>query len=154
MYEEVIGISLSILCLLFSLSIFIYHKSLRCKRTKIHLNLFVAILGQSFFRLLFFFDRVLYDSYSTKVGYSSFVMIYDARLCPIGMAILEYFQSCNFMWMLCEGIYLNVLLTYSIFDNSNKKFIAAFYFIGWILPIITVTTWFITMINATGFNDT
>lgn len=132
LYEELVGIILSILCIVFSVSIFIYHKSLRCKRTKIHLNLFVAILGQSLIRLVFFLDRVLYDKETSKnLSYVSRMMQIDSRLCPFSMAFLEYFQSCTFMWMLCEGIYLNVLLTYSIFDNSNQKFIVAFYFIGW-----------------------
>lgn len=154
LYEEVIGICLSILFILFSLSIFISYKSLRCKRTKIHLNLFVAILGQSLFRLAFFFDRLLYDEENSKnLSYASRMMQVSVKLCPIGMAFLEYFQSCNFMWMLCEGIYLNLLLTYSIFDNSQRKFIIAFYFIGWVLPAITVTSWFITMYNVAGFDE-
>lgn len=46
-------------------------------------------------------------------------------------ALLEYIQTCNFMWMLNEGIYLNILLTYSIFDNNRSKVIILFYIIGW-----------------------
>ena len=35
------------------------------------------------------------------------------------------------MWMLNEGVYLNVLLTYSIFENNKKNLIGMFYLVGW-----------------------
>jgi hypothetical protein len=33
--------------------------------------------------------------------------------------------------MLIEGIYLNILLTYSIFDDNKHKLMVFFYFLGW-----------------------
>lgn len=67
---------------------------------------------------------------------------------------LEYFQNCNFMWMLNEGIYLNILLTYPIFDSNRARLIyASFLVIGWVLPAVVVTAWFLTMFMTYGFND-
>jgi hypothetical protein len=75
-------------------------------------------------------------------------------LCPIFTACLEYFQNCNFMWMLNEGIYLNILLTYPIFDsNSSQLIYGSFLIIGWLLPAFIVITWFCLMYYMNGFND-
>lgn len=46
-------------------------------------------------------------------------------------AVLEYIQMCNFMWMLNEGAYLNILLTYSVFDDNKKGIMIASYIVGW-----------------------
>ena len=46
-------------------------------------------------------------------------------------AVLEYIQMCNFMWMLNEGAYLNILLTYSVFDDNKKGIMIGSYIVGW-----------------------
>ena len=141
-YEEVVGSCLSILCLLFTLFIYLKNRSLLCYRTVIHINLFVAILLQSFLRLIFFVDGYLYNKKEKVVSsYSLKSMEYSVKICPIMMAFLEYFQSCTFMWMMCEGIYLNYLLAYTVKEKHNILTVC-FYFIGWVLPAVIVPVWF------------
>ena len=151
-YVELIGLILSVICVCFSLFIFFYHKSLRCRRTKIHLNLLITILMQSIVRLVFFLDRFLFKISETKtLSLESQFMVYNKAICPILTIILEYLQTCNFMWMLNEGIYINILLTYTVLENNSL--IVAFYLIGWGLPAIVCISWAITLYTTIGIDD-
>jgi PDF receptor len=151
-YVELIGLILSVICVCFSLFIFFYHKSLRCRRTKIHLNLLITILMQSIVRLVFFLDRFLFKLKETPtLSLESQFMVYHKAICPILTIVLEYLQTCNFMWMLNEGIYINILLTYTIFENNGL--IVAFYIIGWGLPAIVCITWATTLYTTIGIDD-
>jgi hypothetical protein len=69
------------------------------------------------------------------------------------MSLLEYFQLCNFMWMLSEGVYLNILLTCSVFTDANQKAIISFYIIGWGLPAIITIAWSLTLYYSIGIDD-
>jgi hypothetical protein len=58
------------------------------------------------------------------------------------------------MWMLNEGIYLNLLLTYPILDTYRAQIIyVSFLIIGWFVPALVVIIWFTTMYTVNGFND-
>ena len=50
-------------------------------------------------------------------------------LCPLKVVFLQFSISAMFMWMLCEGIHLNNVLTVSVFKNHFKTYY--FYIIGW-----------------------
>lgn len=76
-------------------------------------------------------------------------MIEKNAICPIMTAILEYIQTCNFMWMLNEGAYLNILLTYSVFDNNQQNIIIGFYIIGWGTSLNQLYLIIISFINST-----
>lgn len=144
---ELIGISISIICVLISLCIFISHQILwECQRIRVHSNLFLTILCQSLLRLGFFLDRHLFDYADVKgLQYSSLLQTYSLWACPVAMALLEYFQSCNFMWMLCEGIYLNMLITYAGHVRRLKQLVKVLYAIGWGMSALTVSIWFLAM---------
>jgi hypothetical protein len=146
---ELVGISLSIVCIVVSLCIFASNRSLRSSsRIMIHLNLFVSILCQSLLRLGFYFDRLLFDEsiISTKLFYPSrLIQLFSYVACPIAIALLEYFQSCNFIWMLCEGVYLNMLLVYSGRIKFLERVVKALYVVGWGFSILTVSIWFLSM---------
>ena len=94
--EELVGITLSFICILFSLFIFIYHRNLINNRTRIHLNLFVAILLQSIIRLVFFIDELVYKlnlkEGNNQAEYESQMMKIHISFCPIFTTFLEYFQ--------------------------------------------------------------
>ena len=155
-YVELAGIALSILCLLVSLFIFAYHKSLRCKRTKIHLNLFVAILLTSVLRLVFFVDRLVFkmlNQEDSTLAYESQLNQINKIICPIMTTFLEYAQLCNFMWMCNEGIYLNILLQYAMFNNNHRTIQIILYCIGWGLPFIISLTWALTVYHTNGIDD-
>lgn len=146
---ELIGISISITCVLASLCIFISQRTLwKCQRIRVHLNLFLTILCQSLLRLGFFLDRYLYqfaNNNTKSIRYSSLLMTYSLWACPVATALLEYFQSCNFMWMLCEGIYLNMLITYAGHVKRLEQLVKVLYVIGWAMSALTVSIWFLAM---------
>jgi hypothetical protein len=45
------------------------------------------------------------------------------------------------MWMMNEGIYLNLLLSFDVFNNSDNKITAMLYIIGWGFPALFTITW-------------
>jgi hypothetical protein len=57
------------------------------------------------------------------------------------------------MWMCNEGIYLNILLSYAVFNNNHRKIIAAFYVVGWILPLLICSGWGLSMYLEKGIGE-
>jgi len=51
------------------------------------------------------------------------------NMCPLIVIFLQFSITSMFMWMLCEGIHLNSVLTVSVFKNHFKTFY--FYILGW-----------------------
>nr|QVK45900.1 G protein-coupled receptor [Proales similis] len=154
-YIELSGLLLSLICVITSLFIFLYHKTLICKRTRIHLNLFISILLLIIIRCLLFMDRPLFKLFnqSDSLQYESFFMLLHKSVCPMISTVFEYCVLCNFMWMLNEGIYINIQLTYSVFNANMSCFITAFYFVGWGLPALITFVWAFTLYQLVGIDD-
>jgi hypothetical protein len=51
------------------------------------------------------------------------------NICPLFTVFLQFGITAMFMWMLCEGIHLNNILTVSVFKNRFKTYY--FYILGW-----------------------
>ena len=51
------------------------------------------------------------------------------KMCPLVVIFLQFSITSMFMWMLCEGIHLNNVLTVSVFKNHFKTWY--FYILGW-----------------------
>ena len=51
------------------------------------------------------------------------------NLCPVIVIFLQFSITSMFMWMLCEGIHLNNVLTLSVFKNHIKTIY--FHILGW-----------------------
>jgi hypothetical protein len=51
------------------------------------------------------------------------------NMCPLTVIFLQFSITSMFMWMLCEGIHLNNVLTVSVFKNHFKT--CYFYILGW-----------------------
>ena len=51
------------------------------------------------------------------------------NMCPLIVIFLQFSITSMFMWMLCEGIHLNNVLTVSVFKNHFKTYY--FYILGW-----------------------
>lgn len=45
------------------------------------------------------------------------------------MFIHLYLMSCNYFWMLCEGIYLHTLIVVAVF--AEKQHLMWYYLLGW-----------------------
>jgi hypothetical protein len=50
-------------------------------------------------------------------------------ICPSITILLQFGTTAMFMWMLCEGIRLNNVLTVGVFKNHFKTYY--FYILGW-----------------------
>jgi hypothetical protein len=50
-------------------------------------------------------------------------------ICPLFVIFLQFGITAMFMWMLCEGIHLNNVLTVSVFKNRFKTYY--FHILGW-----------------------
>lgn len=51
------------------------------------------------------------------------------NMCPLIVIFLQFSITSMFMWMLCEGIHLNNILTVNVFKHNFKTYY--FYILGW-----------------------
>ncbi|CAF1248931.1 unnamed protein product [Adineta ricciae] len=148
-YGELGGLSLSLTTVLISLFIFFTFRTLYCERTKIHVNLLLAILIQTIARLsAYAFQMVSQNSpgecnvdnhLHSSLGRSLFSVF-----CPLITVLLQFGKTAMFMWMLCEGIQLNNVLTVGVFKNYFKTLY--FHILGWFLPFCITLSWTIVMV--------
>uniref|UniRef100_A0A3B5MUH2 Calcitonin receptor-like receptor n=1 Tax=Xiphophorus couchianus TaxID=32473 RepID=A0A3B5MUH2_9TELE len=114
-YLILIGHGLSLVSLLVSLGIFFYFKTLSCERITLHKNLFLSFVLNSVITLTWF--CINKDSLSSQGS------------CKILAFIHMYIMSCNYFWMLCEGIYLHTLIVVAVF--AEKQHLMWYYLLGW-----------------------
>lgn len=50
-------------------------------------------------------------------------------VCKLLMLVHMYLMSCNYFWMLCEGIYLHTLIVVAVF--AEKQHLLWYYLLGW-----------------------
>jgi hypothetical protein len=62
------------------------------------------------------------------VHYSPHSSVFDT-FCPLFIILLQFGITAMFMWMLCEGIHLNTVLTVSVFKKHFKTYY--FHILGW-----------------------
>ncbi|XP_041835260.1 calcitonin gene-related peptide type 1 receptor [Melanotaenia boesemani] len=116
-YLIMIGHGLSLVSLLISLGIFFYFKSLSCQRITLHKNLFFSFVLNSVITVAWF-------SVNKE----------DSGSCKLLAFIQIYIMSCNYFWMLCEGIYLHTLIVVAVF--AEKQHLMWYYLLGWGFPLV------------------
>ncbi|XP_066564432.1 calcitonin gene-related peptide type 1 receptor [Amia ocellicauda] len=126
-YLAIIGHGLSVVSLLISLCIFFYFKSLSCQRISLHKNLFLSFI---------------LNSILTVISLSTMAKNNNQELSnPVSCKLLQflnlYTNSCNYFWMLCEGIYLHTLIIVAVFVEEQK--LCWYYILGWGFPLIPAT---------------
>ncbi|KAG5346873.1 PDFR protein, partial [Acromyrmex charruanus] len=101
---EFVGLSISLVALLASLVIFCRFRSLRNTRTRIHKNLFVAMVVQVLIRLMLYIDIAIYrrKPHGIQRGIGN-----TPVLCEASYVLLEYVKTAMFMWMFIEGLFLH-----------------------------------------------
>ncbi|CAL1528814.1 unnamed protein product [Lymnaea stagnalis] len=150
---EIVGLCISLVTTIISLVIFCYFSTLKCHRTRIHKNLFVAMIVQISMRIVLYVDQLVARETGGKVagvasGDSN--TIYDTPIfCEILYSLLEYTKTVKFMWMFIEGIYLHNMIAVSVF--SGKPNYIVFYSIGWGFPVILTIAWFLST-NPYGYS--
>ncbi|XP_056226299.1 calcitonin gene-related peptide type 1 receptor-like isoform X1 [Seriola aureovittata] len=119
-YLVMIGQGLSLVSLLISLGIFFYFKSLSCQRITLHKNLFFSFVLNSVITVIWLKKQEHMDN--------------DTVSCKLVMFVHMYLMSCNYFWMLCEGIYLHTLIVVAVF--AEKQHLIWYYLLGWGFPLV------------------
>uniref|UniRef100_A0A8C4R8S5 Calcitonin receptor n=1 Tax=Eptatretus burgeri TaxID=7764 RepID=A0A8C4R8S5_EPTBU len=115
-YLSLVGHALSIVSLSTSVFIFCYLRILSCQRVTLHKNLFCSYIFNSI--LIIFFLTTLTNHHEFVERHSILHILH------------QYMTSCNYFWMLCEGVYLHSLVVVAVF--INKPHPAWFYMLGWV----------------------
>ncbi|XP_032676531.1 PDF receptor isoform X2 [Odontomachus brunneus] len=136
---EFVGLSISLVALVASLVIFCRFRSLRNTRTRIHKNLFVAMVIQVLIRLTLYIDFAIFrrKTYSVRgIGNTPV-------LCEASYVLLEYVKTAMFMWMFIEGLFLHNIVTVTVFQETS--YYRMYRFIGWGYPVLITLVWAIVM---------
>ena len=112
---------ISLLCLLFSLTIFYTFKTLHCDRVTIHKNLFLSMSLNNVSWLMLYI--ILYNIKDSFI------------LCRIVYSITTYFMMATYFWMLCEGIFLRELTKSVVISDFVKRSLIV---LGWGGPLLVV----------------
>ncbi|XP_054915228.1 calcitonin gene-related peptide type 1 receptor [Poeciliopsis prolifica] len=120
-YLIVIGHGLSLVSLLLSLAVFFYFKTLSCERITLHKNLFLSFVLNSVITVTWFCVNK-----ENSLG--------SQGSCKILAFLQMYIMSCNYFWMLCEGIYLHTLIVVAVF--AEKQHLVWYYLLGWGFPLV------------------
>lgn len=137
---EFIGLSISLVALLASLVIFCRFRSLRNTRTRIHKNLFVAMVVQVLIRLILYIDIAIFRKkpHGVQRGIGN-----TPVLCEITYILLEYVKTAMFMWMFIEGLFLHNMVTVTVFQETS--YYRMYRFVGWGCPVLMTLAWAIIM---------
>ncbi|XP_055914545.1 PDF receptor isoform X2 [Eupeodes corollae] len=137
---EIIGLMLSLCALLLSLVIFCNFRSLRNNRTKIHKNLFVAMVIQVIIRLTLYLDQAIIRGGRNLKGNSSLNGIENTPyICEASYVLLEYARTAMFMWMFIEGLYLHNVVTATVLQGRFPQTVYAI--IGWGTSVVMTALW-------------
>ncbi|XP_053465274.1 calcitonin receptor isoform X1 [Nycticebus coucang] len=175
-YLAIVGHSVSIFTLVISLGIFMLFRSLGCQRVTLHKNMFLTYILNSMIIIVHLVevvpdgDLVRRDPLELCVPQSSacsgivfltlpkcFLCQYPDHLpmylsqvsCKILHFFHQYMMSCNYFWMLCEGIYLHTLIVVSVFTEGQR--LLWYYLLGWGFPLLPTIIHAIT--RTLYFND-
>ncbi|XP_070506653.1 calcitonin gene-related peptide type 1 receptor isoform X1 [Chironomus tepperi] len=118
------GYTISLIAILFSISIFCYFRSLKCARITLHMNLFASFAANNFLWLIWY--HVILDTNVLEAE--------SQTGCVVLHLILHYFLLTNYAWMLCEGFYLHTVLVSAFI--SEQKLVRWLILLGWSSPAI------------------
>ncbi|KAM7349820.1 pigment-dispersing factor receptor isoform 2-T7 [Cochliomyia hominivorax] len=137
---EIVGLILSLVALIISLIIFCNFRSLRNNRTKIHKNLFMAMVLQVVIRLTLYLDQAYRrDSQETTSNNSMSGIENTPYWCEASYVLLEYAKTAMFMWMFIEGWYLHNMVTVTVFQGRFPY--ELFFLVGWGMPVLMTAIW-------------
>ncbi|XP_063596156.1 PDF receptor-like [Penaeus indicus] len=151
---EMVGLSLSLTSLCISLAIFFYFRSLKNNRTRIHRNLFVAMVIQVMIRLVLYIDQAITrgnisGNENTNTNSSWQGIDNTPVLCEASYVLLEYARTAMFMWMFIEGLYLHNKITVTVFQH--RFYYSVYHAVGWGVPILMTAAW--AGVTATHFGN-
>ncbi|XP_046553576.1 parathyroid hormone/parathyroid hormone-related peptide receptor-like [Haliotis rubra] len=138
-----IGYSVSLTFLILAVAIMVYFKRLHCPRNMIHLNLFLAVLvraGISLMRSVLLVNDVGFPG-DVAVMPSGQIIFLDGPHweCRLFFTLFNYAIMTNLFWIFNEGLYLQLILSISVFAEKTK--LRWFVLLGWGMPILFVIPW-------------
>ncbi|CAC5389829.1 PTHR1 [Mytilus coruscus] len=143
-----IGYGISLVSLVLATAIMLTFRRLRCPRNIIHIHLFISFILRA--SISFMKENLLVNG----TGFPSDIREINGNLefitegthwqCKLFFTSFHYILATNYMWILVEGLYLNMLITVAVF--SEKSGIKWFTIFGWVSPILFVGPWVIVRI--------
>ncbi|XP_071959167.1 calcitonin gene-related peptide type 1 receptor-like [Antedon mediterranea] len=140
-YVYYVGYSLSVLSCCIALFIFCYFKSLACPRVTMHKNLFLAFILHGIIYLILLGAFLGNKEVLTRNGLE----------CKFMLMLWLYFQVCGYFWMLCEGIYLHLVVVVAVMSTQNT--LLWYYVVGWVIPLLFIIISAICKSLLTNEND-
>ncbi|XP_076094370.1 secretin receptor-like isoform X2 [Mytilus galloprovincialis] len=140
-----IGYGISLVSLVLATTLMIAFRRLRCPRNTVHINLFISFILRA--SISFMKENLLVNSaaFASDVkevnGKLQFIMEGTHWQCKLFFTVFHYILATNYIWILVEGLYLNMLITVAVF--SEKSGIKWFILFGWASPIVFVGPWVI-----------
>lgn len=131
-----VGFGLSTVALVIALFIFLYFRSLRCLRNRIHCHLIVTFIIK---------NVVFFIIWSTATD-TNYIVQYPWA-CKLITSLGNYTQVTNFFWMLVEGLYLHIIIVWTY--TADRMRLWYFVVIGWGIPAIIIISWAIVRV----YND-
>lgn len=120
-------------------------RSLSCQRITLHKNLFLSFVLNSIVTVVWLTTVVNKQAhtyhYSVRprcdnmlksvmpLANTAKICVMLQASCKLLMFIHLYLLSCNYFWMLCEGIYLHTLIVVAVF--AEKQHLLWYYLLGW-----------------------
>ncbi|KAK3791348.1 hypothetical protein RRG08_012531 [Elysia crispata] len=146
-----LGYGLSLASLGLSLFIMLYFKRLHCPRNYIHLNLFVSFILRA--SISFMKEKLLVaglgfpsDVEPDEFDENKFIFKNGSThwQCKMFFTCFNYILGANYMWILAEGVYLQLLISRAVF--SEKSSVKWYMLFGWLSPLTFVIPWVIVRI--------
>ncbi|XP_042901863.1 calcitonin gene-related peptide type 1 receptor isoform X2 [Parasteatoda tepidariorum] len=137
---------ISVIAIVPSLIVFMTFKQLQVPRIKMHKHFFFSQLLNALFMILFKL-LIVKDELKRSPSYETYIE-QNSSLCKIIFTLTKYFRSTNYMWMFCEGFYLQKLIAATF---AEQKSFIMFYIIGWVFPVVPVGIY--AIIRATLADD-
>ncbi|XP_076360670.1 calcitonin gene-related peptide type 1 receptor-like isoform X2 [Tachypleus tridentatus] len=130
---HIITFAVSISALIPSLVVFYTYKQLQVPRVTVHKNLFFSLLINGVFVIIFRAIILIEESDELKDGQNFFQQ--NGPECKLLFVATKYFRMTSYMWMFCEGLYIDRLISAAF---TEWKSLTLLYAIGWGFPIVPV----------------
>ena len=121
-----IGLIVSLVSLLMSITIFAYAESLRCGRISVHKNLFMSLTLNNFGWII----------WGHTILSQPDIWSFNPIWCTAFNIVLTYFTVTTYFWMMCEGAYLHMILFNSLENDSLR--LKLLKVLGWGVPCLVV----------------
>uniref|UniRef100_K1Q2Q8 Parathyroid hormone/parathyroid hormone-related peptide receptor n=1 Tax=Magallana gigas TaxID=29159 RepID=K1Q2Q8_MAGGI len=137
-----IGYGLSLGSLVIAVTIMVHFKKLHCARNFIHINLFVSFILRA--TMTFIRDKLKFGDLINENGFIRFRDDVIRWECRLFFTLYNYILAASYMWIFVEALYLQILISVSVFMEKNR--IKWFMLLGWLFPLTSILPWVLVRI--------